>query len=420
MESNLYNKVLEVNKNIYSVYANEYLERTKNGHKNYLGEFINKFVTCLQGTVVYDLGCGPGRDLLYFADRGLKAIGIDCSQGMIELCQEQNLVVQKNDFLSMQYEDKTVDGFWAYTSHTVIPKDIFEQLIRKYKSALKSDVGVLALGMIEGDFEGWKQDSKYDGTKRYVSRYSAHELEGILRKYFGSVSVERVKVDDKVYLHCLCKNTLVASAEDTVNAAKNIFNKFSDQYLENTQTGIKLLEKDRAFFADIIKKDSGSSNVLDIGCGPGRDLLQLRNKGVTVLGIDISEANVENCLKHGVDAIQGDIYKLEVYFEENEFDGVWCNCSVTNWIVKEKLGDVLRMIKRIVKKDGCIFVGSVLGNFTGWEIDEKYDHLERYNNHWNETELREYLDILGEVIYERKLVNTGKKDYLNMVYKNEK
>ena len=252
MESDLYKVVVEVNKYIYSEYSQEYCERTKNGHKNYLQEFIDKFISNLSGTIVYDLGCGPGRDLEYFVEKGLSAVGVDCSSGMVNICKKKGLDIIEKDFFEMDYEKNSVDGMWAYTSHTVIPKTDFIDLLQKYSIALKENTGVLALGMIEGDFEGWKSDSKYDGKRRYVSRYSIEELEKILGEFFGTVSVERICVGDKVYLHCLCKNTSVARKEDTVKAAQCLFNEFSSQYLVNTQTGIELLSDDRKEFAILL------------------------------------------------------------------------------------------------------------------------------------------------------------------------
>ena len=130
---------------------------------NYLKDFIDRFINSLSGKNVYDLGCGPGRDLEYFVSKGLIAKGVDCSSGMIDLCINRGLEVVENDFFCFFYEDNSVDGLWAYTSHTVIPKADFIKLIKKYKKALKENTGVLALGMIEGDFEGWKSDGKYNG-----------------------------------------------------------------------------------------------------------------------------------------------------------------------------------------------------------------------------------------------------------------
>ena len=420
MELDLYSIETETNRGIYSNFSKEYELRTRNAYENYLKDFIDLFIKSLRGRVVYDLGCGPGRDLTYFKSYNLDCVGVDVSDGMIEICRNKGLNVKKMDFLSMQYDKASVDGFWAYTSHTVIPKVSFVKLLAKYKQALKPDTGILALGMIEGDYEGWKSDDKYNGAKRYVTRYRAVEIERILGKFFGSVHVYKVEVSGKTYLHCLCKNTNVATEIDTVNAAIDLFNKFSDQYKVNTSTGIELLRSDREIFIGLFRDFLQTPRIIDIGCGPGRDLFELHKLGGDTVGIDISEANITNCKKMNMNALVGDIYNLENYFTPNEFDGAWCNCSVTNWVIKEKLPMILRKIQSIVRPNGYIFIGSVIGNFSGWEIDDKYDSMKRYNNHWDKDALLEVLNPLGTKVYERTLSNTGKKNYYNVVYRNEK
>lgn len=425
MESKSYKDVLYVNQKIYSDYADEYWQRTKNGHQHYLKEFIDEFIAELKGVKVYDLGCGPGRDLSYFISKGLDATGVDCSQGMVDICRAKKLPVIKDDFLSFDAPDDSVDGIWAYTSHTVIPKEAFAILLRKYARILKKDTGVLALGMIEGNYEGWKSDAKYDHAKRFVARYTYNELADLLSNIFGSVEITRKNVDGKIYLHCLCRNTKKADETDTANAAKNLFNKFSTEYARRTTGGITLLEGDRNKFKSLLdnSKTSGAEEevtAIDIGCGPGRDVKLLSDLGIRMTGFDISHENVMACRNAGYEAVEGDIYNIRKYFPENSFDGAWCNCSVTNWILRKDLTKVLMYIKSIVKPNGYIFIGSVLGNFIGWEIDKKYDGLRRYNNHWDESELNRYLKIIGPCVYERKLINTGKKDYLNQVYQNVK
>jgi SAM-dependent methyltransferase len=57
--------------------------------------------------------------------------------------------------------------------------------------------------------------------------------------------------------------------------------------------------------------------VLDVGCGPGRHLRALANRGVFALGVDLSPVAVELAIVHGVRAIVGDI------FDEVPGDGTW-------------------------------------------------------------------------------------------------
>lgn len=184
MESNLYKDVVDVNKHIYSEYSKEYYERTKNGHKNYLQQFIDRFIYDLSGLVVYDLGCGPGRDLEYFVNKGLQAKGVDCSSGMINICKERGLNVVENDFLGMDYEADSVDGIWAYTSHTVIPKTVFVELINKYHVALRENT--ITVFLINSDRQlGYLNKLCYRNNKENNWTKNEHALK-LISKYIES------------------------------------------------------------------------------------------------------------------------------------------------------------------------------------------------------------------------------------------
>lgn len=422
MESNLYKDVLNANMDIFNNYNVEYEQRTKDAYAKYLNPFVQQFLTQLAGKRVLDLGCGPGRDLAYFTSLGLEATGIDGSEGMIARCVEKGLNVQLVDFNSLALETNSLDGIWAYTSLTLVPQTIFEEVLQKLSIALKTEKGVLALGMIYGNGEEWKQDHKYDGKKRFVARYNRQNLEQILLKYFGTVQLEEVadpENHNRKYFHVICKNTTPTKLGDASKAAKTLFNKFADVYESRTQTGIALLEEDRALFLSNVKR---GGKILDLGCGPGRDALIFKNAGYDVVCFDISEKNIELCKEKGLTGHVGDMNELLAYFDEDTFDGVWANCSLTNWIPKQQLQSILLKVKTITKNEAPIFLGSILGNFSGWEIDEKYDTLPRYNTHWLLDDLNNEINILGDCIYERKIPTekSKKKDYYNTIHIQKK
>lgn len=54
--------------------------------------------------------------------------------------------------------------------------------------------------------------------------------------------------------------------------------------------------------------DGLNGPVLDVGCGPGRHLRALANRGVFALGIDLSPVAVELAVRGGARAIVGDIF----------------------------------------------------------------------------------------------------------------
>jgi methionine biosynthesis protein MetW len=65
------------------------------------------------------------------------------------------------------------------------------------------------------------------------------------------------------------------------------------------------------------------SRVLDLGCGRGVLLEQLRQKrDIKGLGVDIDEEKIEACVKRGVPAYQGDAEAFLATFEKGHFDWV--------------------------------------------------------------------------------------------------
>ncbi|MGM0632004.1 MAG: methionine biosynthesis protein MetW [Pseudomonadota bacterium] len=65
------------------------------------------------------------------------------------------------------------------------------------------------------------------------------------------------------------------------------------------------------------------SRVLDLGCGDGRLLAQLRqDKQVRDTGLEIDPANIESCLEKGVNVIEQDLNQGLHNFQDASFDTV--------------------------------------------------------------------------------------------------
>ncbi|MBO4279367.1 MAG: class I SAM-dependent methyltransferase [Spirochaetales bacterium] len=68
------------------------------------------------GGSIIDLGCGSGRDLKFFREKGYMAEGIDASEKLCELAREYSgCPVVCTDFLSWK-ADGLYDAFWANAS----------------------------------------------------------------------------------------------------------------------------------------------------------------------------------------------------------------------------------------------------------------------------------------------------------------
>jgi len=99
-----------------------------------------------------------------------------------------------------------------------------------------------------------------------------------------------------------------------------------------------------------------NGSVLDIGCGSGSHALWLQEKGLEVKAIDISPGAIETCRIRGVkNAEVQDIWKLE----GETFDTLLMLMNGMGICGKlEKLPDLLKKLKRLLKPEGQILADS--------------------------------------------------------------
>jgi SAM-dependent methyltransferase len=110
------------------------------------------------------------------------------------------------------------------------------------------------------------------------------------------------------------------------------------------------------------------SRILDIGCGSGRDFLQLTQAGHTVFGVDACEAMVdraiEECHRQHVDT-NGRFFCETLpdlcSFRDDEFDGVLCS-GVLMHVPESRIFDSVYTIRRILKPGGRLLVSIPLRN----------------------------------------------------------
>lgn len=100
------------------------------------------------------------------------------------------------------------------------------------------------------------------------------------------------------------------------------------------------------------------ANILDAGCGSGRDTLFFSKNGYRVTGFDFSPALVRLASKLTGQEI------LELSFQdlkfENEFDGVWA-CSSLLHVPMEEMNDTLSKLSRSLKVSGILYASFKYG-----------------------------------------------------------
>jgi ubiquinone/menaquinone biosynthesis C-methylase UbiE len=83
--------------------------------------------------------------------------------------------------------------------------------------------------------------------------------------------------------------------------------------------------------------------VLDVGCGKGPQLQQLKDVGCRAIGVEPEQELVDDCLARGLSAIQGQAEALP--FPDETFDGVICKAVIPFTHPTKALSEIHRVLK---------------------------------------------------------------------------
>jgi len=119
-----------------------------------------------------------------------------------------------------------------------------------------------------------------------------------------------------------------------------------------------------AAFLDHLPADK-SLDVLDLGCGPGRDLITFASLGHRAIGLDGSRAFVEMAHQHsGCEVWQQQFLSLQL--GEHCFDGIYANASLFH-VPSQELPTVLSQCHRALRIGGILFMSNPRGDAEGWQ-----------------------------------------------------
>jgi SAM-dependent methyltransferase len=130
--------------------------------------------------------------------------------------------------------------------------------------------------------------------------------------------------------------------------------------------------------------------VADVGCGPGRDLAELRARGVTAFGFDLSWGMLRSAKATGV--VQADMTRLPV--RTAALDGVWCAAAFLH-VPRGLSAQTLAGFARVVKPGGRLHLSVAEGGAEGIEQARYGVAGDLWVVQREEAELRHDLDAVG-------------------------
>jgi predicted TPR repeat methyltransferase len=145
-----------------------------------------------------------------------------------------------------------------------------------------------------------------------------------------------------------------------------------DENAESFRIGTKDhdVSQNIAALLDALPKEK-TLDILDFGCGPGRDMCVFKSMGHRPTGLDGSKEFCKMAVKQsGCPTLNQQFLKLEL--EENRYDGIFANASLFT-VPSQELPRVLKELHSALRKDGILFSSNPRGNAEGWQ-GQRYGH----------------------------------------------
>lgn len=160
--------------------------------------------------------------------------------------------------------------------------------------------------------------------------------------------------------------------------------------------------------------DLNGTHILDLGSGPGRDALKLREKGLDVVCLDGSENMVEATRKLGFTSMLCDFRNMDL--PERTFDGVWAYSSLIH-VTLEEAADILSALQNSLKIGGKLFMGLIQGEGNE-EVSLGGSEYSRYFEYYNEAKLDLLFRDTGLTLKWIETYKPGNQVYLNILLEN--
>jgi len=163
------------------------------------------------------------------------------------------------------------------------------------------------------------------------------------------------------------KNTAIMGTE--LDKIENLYDTLAKEYAEAFRCEHERKPKDREILRRFSQKTGGRRPVWDLGCGPGQIARYLKDLGVEISGLDLSENILEQARTTHPDIHfqKGNILELE--FENDSIAGVVAFYAMVHF-TQEQAEKALREVFRVLQPGGILLIT--------YHIGEETIHLEEF------------------------------------------
>lgn len=153
-----------------------------------------------------------------------------------------------------------------------------------------------------------------------------------------------------------------AALREITDVTIDHYERMADDYRAGTEHHD--VSQNRAALIDAIEGEAPYS-ILDLGCGPGRDLIAFREAGHEAVGLDGAAAFVAMARRMaGCEVLHQHFLALDL--PAARFDGIFANASLFH-VPRQELPRVLGQLREALKPRGVLFSSNPRGgNEEGW------------------------------------------------------
>ena len=185
------------------------------------------------------------------------------------------------------------------------------------------------------------------------------------------------------------------------------YNQYADEFIASTFE-VDMESLYRPFLALLPK----TAQILDLGCGSGRDSLAFKNKGYQVEAIDSSAELVKKANElTGIEVRQQCFYGLN---ESEKYDGIWACASLLH-CDRDCLPEMMGRIFKALKPNGVCYMSFKYGNTNREKDGRSFTDL-------NEQQAHDLLKQIDQALLLQQWITIDKRPdrdekWLNLLWK---
>lgn len=166
-----------------------------------------------------------------------------------------------------------------------------------------------------------------------------------------------------------------------------IAHQYASQYDVAESSDLKFVDK----FLDQLPR---GSNILDVGCGDGRDTKYMIEKGFIVTGIDLSEQLLAIARKRSPKSNFQQMDIRDLSFKDNTFDGLISSFSLIH-VQKNEILKTMKGFQRVLKSGGKVTIFAQQGESDHYVVEPFAPEMKTFFNFFSENYLRQQLSDAG-------------------------